>query len=91
MKLIITRHGETEENKNRIIQGHIDGTLSQLGLEQAKKLAERLKDEKIDLIFSSDLGRALNTAKEVAKFHKDIPLDSPLGLTPQLAAINLIV
>jgi len=75
MKLIITRHGETEENKNRIIQGHLDGSLSELGIEQAKKLAQRLKEEKIDKIFSSNLARASNTAKEISRFHEDTPLE----------------
>ncbi len=74
MRLIITRHGETEENKAGIKQGHLPGTLSELGVRQAEKLAERLKDEKIDLIISSDLARALDTAKIIAKFHPDVDL-----------------
>jgi len=75
MKLILTRHGETEENKARIVQGHLPGTLSQLGIEQAKKVAQRLKEEKIDYIFSSDSARAVNTAKEIAKFNPDTPIE----------------
>ena len=74
MRLIITRHGETEENRAGIIQGHLPGVLSDLGKEQANKLAERLKDEKIDLIISSDLDRALDTAKAVREFHPDVDL-----------------
>ena len=66
MKLIITRHGETEENKAGIIQGHLPGHLSEAGIEQAKKVAFRLKDEKINFIYSSDLDRAADTAKEIA-------------------------
>jgi probable phosphoglycerate mutase len=69
MRLIITRHGETEENKSGIIQGHLPGVLSDLGKEQARKLAERLKDERIDLIVSSDLARAADTSREIARFH----------------------
>ena len=72
MKLILTRHGETEENKKHIIQGHLPGTLSRGGIEQGRKLAERLKDEKIGAIFSSDLRRAADTAKMIAKFHPGI-------------------
>ena len=45
MKLILVRHGETEENKLKIFQGHTHGVLSSTGIEQAKKLAFRLKDE----------------------------------------------
>ena len=74
MKLIITRHGETEENKNRILQGHLPGKLSELGIKQAKKLALRLKDERINVIYSSDLARASDTAKEIAKYHKKVPI-----------------
>lgn len=69
MRILITRHGETEENKLGIVQGHLPGILSKEGKEQARKLAERLRGEKIDLIVSSDLARAADTAKEVAKFH----------------------
>ena len=74
MRIILTRHGETEENKAGIIQGHLPGVLSDLGKEQARKLAERLKNENIDLIISSDLARAADTAREVAKFHKGIEI-----------------
>ncbi len=75
MKIILVRHGETEENKQKIIQGHLHGTLSELGKEQARKLANRLKDEKIDVIISSDLNRAKHTAEEIAKFHPDVPFE----------------
>jgi len=43
MKLILTRHGETIENQKGIMQGHLPGHLSKQGVEQAKKLALRLK------------------------------------------------
>ena len=75
MKLIITRHGQTEENKAGILQGHLPGKLSTLGIEQAKKLALRLKDEKIDYIYSSDLARAESTAKEITQYHPNISIE----------------
>lgn len=74
MRLILTRHGQTVENKKGIVQGHLPGTLSKKGIQQAKKLALRLKDENIDCIYSSDLKRAAETAKEIAKYHPDTPL-----------------
>ncbi len=74
MKLIITRHGETEENRTGIVQGHLPGQLSESGIEQAQKLALRLKGEKIDVIYSSDLDRASDTAKEIAKDHPSVPI-----------------
>ena len=75
MKLIITRHGETEENIAGILQGHLPGTLSENGIKQAKKVSLRLKDEEIDFIYSSDLRRAANTAKEIAKYHPNTPIN----------------
>jgi probable phosphoglycerate mutase len=74
MKLILTRHGETEENKKGIMQGHLPGKLSIEGIAQAKKLARRLKNEHIDIIYSSDLARASDTTKEIIKYHKTIPV-----------------
>ena len=74
MKLIITRHGETLENVHNICQGHIHGSLTHKGIEQAKKLGERLKNEHIDVIYSSDLRRSFDTTKEIAKFHPNTPL-----------------
>jgi broad specificity phosphatase PhoE len=75
MKLILTRHGETEENKLGIMQGHMPGKLSGLGIEQAKRLALRLKEERIDFIYSSDLARASDTAKAIAKYHPNTPIE----------------
>lgn len=74
MKLILTRHGETEENKLGILQGQLPGMLSEKGIKQAKSLALRLKGTKIDCIYSSDLKRAVDTAKEIAVFHSKTPL-----------------
>lgn len=74
MRLIIVRHGETEENKEGRIQGHLPGKLTSLGLEQAKKLAIRLKTDEIDIIYSSDLERAVDTTKEIAKLHPNAKL-----------------
>ena len=75
MKLILTRHGETVENQKGIMQGHLPGNLSKQGIEQARKLALRLKDEKIKAIYSSDLKRAVATAKEIARYHKNIQIN----------------
>lgn len=74
MKLIIVRHGETVENVNKIVQGWKFGTLNEKGKEQAKKVAERLKNEKIDVAYSSDLERAMETTKEIMRSHPHIPL-----------------
>lgn len=69
MKLIMVRHGETEDNLKQILAGHLPGKLTLNGKEQARRVALRLKDEQIDAIYSSDLKRAKDTALEIAKFH----------------------
>ncbi|MDP2908602.1 MAG: histidine phosphatase family protein, partial [Nanoarchaeota archaeon] len=63
MKLILVRHGQTKENKNKIWQGQSEGTLSEEGEEQARKLAKKLEKESIDVIYCSDLQRTKNTIK----------------------------
>jgi len=74
MKLILARHRETKENSEGIIQGHLHGVLSEKGLSQAKALAESLKNEEIDCVYSSDLDRASDTAKIVLKYHPNLEI-----------------
>ncbi len=61
-KIYITRHGETKWNIVRRIQGQLNSPLTILGIKQAKWLAERLINSKIDIIYSSSLPRAMETA-----------------------------
>lgn len=78
-KIIIVRHGETDYNAKSVIQGHLNIPLNKKGVEQAVQAAEMLKEENIDIFFSSDLDRALITAKKAAYFHnKDIIVTSTL-------------
>ncbi len=74
MKLIIVRHGETHENVAGIMLGHGHGKLTDLGIEQAKKVGLRLKDEKIDIAYVSDLERTCATASHILSFHPTIPV-----------------
>ena len=74
MKLILIRHGETIGNIKKIAEGHLEGKLSTKGKKQAKKVAIRLKNEKIDYIYSSDLARAKDTLKEIIKYHPNTPI-----------------
>jgi len=64
-QIIIVRHGETEWNIQGIRQGHLDSQLTEKGLGQAKALAQRLAREKFAALYSSDLGRAVQTAQEI--------------------------
>lgn len=59
----LVRHGVTDWNKTGRIQGQTDIALNSEGIRQAEQLAERLRDEKWDIIYSSDLKRALQTAE----------------------------
>ena len=61
-KIIIIRHGQSEGNATRLVCGHADVDLTELGYSQANLAAERLKSVKMDAIYSSDLIRAYNTA-----------------------------
>ncbi len=61
-KLILVRHGESLGNAVRQLLGHTDLDLSELGYRQAEACAAALAREKIDVIYSSDLLRAYNTA-----------------------------
>jgi alpha-ribazole phosphatase len=68
MHLLLIRHGETDWNNERRIQGHTDTPLNERGIEQAEKLAVRLFSEgKIDALYSSPLARARLTGEIIAK------------------------
>ncbi len=69
--IYITRHGETDWNKEHRIQGHQDIPLNDQGRLDAQRAKEALKGIKFDVVFSSPLSRALETAKIITK-HKII-------------------
>jgi len=61
--IYIVRHGETEWNLMGKQQGHMDSPLTDRGTQQANALANGLINRGIEFIYSSDLGRAMETAK----------------------------
>lgn len=63
MKLYIVRHGETEWNKKRKIQGQVDIPLNEFGRTLAKKTAKGLAEVSFDVCYSSPLSRAKETAE----------------------------
>lgn len=68
--IYLVRHGETDNNKNKIIQGaKVDTPLNQTGEIQAKTVAEKLKNVNFAAAFSSDLIRARRTAEIIALEH----------------------
>ena len=66
MKLYLIRHGETEWNHLRKMQGQMDIPLNEYGIELAEQTAEGMKDIKFDRIFASPLIRAQKTAEYIA-------------------------
>lgn len=71
LTIYLCKHGKTESNTNSVTMWQIDSPLTQEGLNNTKHIGELLKNEKIDLIFSSDLGRAFMTAYYIQKINKD--------------------
>lgn len=65
-RFIVIRHGETDWNVASRIQGHSDSPLTAAGVAQAEAIARRLASERFDALVSSDLGRALATARIIA-------------------------
>ena len=80
MKLYIFRHGQTNGNVNNIVQGAgVDIPLNETGHKQAQNLAQKLQPEKLDIIYSSPMIRARETAQTVASVSK-IPVEVMPGL-----------
>lgn len=69
MRLILVRHGETDNNFRRLSLGQLDHSLSARGREQVRLLARRLRREHIDAAFTSDLKRARYTLDAILEHH----------------------
>jgi probable phosphoglycerate mutase len=74
---MIIRHGETEWNRALRFQGHGDSPLTKTGRAQARALADRLAEVPIDRLFSSGLGRTLETAGFIAATTGLEPIEDP--------------
>ena len=68
-EILMIRHGQTDWNLQKRLQGHSDTPLNENGIKQALTLAQTLRNEPLSAVFSSDLQRAYKTAKEIAKLH----------------------
>lgn len=69
-RLLLIRHGETLWNNEMKLQGHQDVPLSARGVEQARALGKRLAIQEIAAVYSSDLARAAETARQIAAPHR---------------------
>jgi broad specificity phosphatase PhoE len=82
-RVILFRHGETDWNKAGLIQGHTDNPLNETGIRQAESLADVLKGEGVQHIFSSPLRRAALTGQIVAA-----RCNAPVSLHAELEEID---
>ncbi len=73
MLLYMIRHGETDKNKQKLLQGRTDVPLNEYGRELARITAQALKDVSFDYIISSPLQRALETA-QLLRLDREIPI-----------------
>ncbi|KAI8338104.1 histidine phosphatase superfamily, partial [Chlamydoabsidia padenii] len=81
--LLITliRHGNTDANKQRILQGQTDTVLNELGHRQAALVGKRLANEHFDKVYCSDLTRCKQTAQAILDIHhQDTPITYLSGL-----------
>lgn len=70
--IYLVRHGQTDDNKNHIIQGN--KPINATGRKQVKVTALELKDKIFDICFCSPLKRTRQTLKIIKKYHKDMPI-----------------
>ena len=83
-EIYLIRHAQAEGNLYRIMQGHWDGEVTDLGLKQIEALSHRFEDVHIDAVYSSDLSRTIMTASAVTGPHH-----LPLTTVPALREIHL--
>ncbi|MFX0185431.1 MAG: histidine phosphatase family protein [Candidatus Hodarchaeota archaeon] len=70
--MVLIRHGQSEANARRILQGHMDSPLTEEGRFQARNIAQRMRNAgcSFDYIYSSDLSRATETTEIIVKVIK---------------------
>ncbi|KAJ7024253.1 phosphoglycerate mutase-like protein [Mycena alexandri] len=73
-RIYVVRHGETQENRDSVLQGQLDTQLNETGLEQARRVADALRSVHFDAAYSSDLARALKTAQVILEHRSDIEI-----------------
>ncbi len=71
MKIYLTRHGQTDYNKKRMMQGRSDIPLNEVGIAQATQRRQQLDDIKFDAVYSSPLIRAVKTASIIGNVSED--------------------
>ena len=80
----LIRHGEAEGNLYRRIHGWYDGSLTEMGFRQLPYLAERFRNTRLDAVYSSDLRRAMDTARALSE-----PRGMLLRIREDLREVNM--
>lgn len=86
MNIYIVRHGETDANKNSILQGIIDMPLNDNGIKLAKITGQRMKGIKFDACYSSSLDRAKQTAQIILEETEN---NIPIQIDDRIIEMNL--
>lgn len=83
LHLLFVRHGETQDNIDRILQGLRDTSLTEKGHKEARILAESLRRQRIDAIYHSTLTRIIQTIQPILSAHPNIQVHADADLKGQ--------
>ncbi|EEB05662.1 phosphoglycerate mutase family protein [Schizosaccharomyces japonicus yFS275] len=75
MRVFLVRHGETDRNKAKILQGSFDAELNADGKQQAELVAKRLAKLDVDQVFCSTMSRCKQTIAPFVKTRPDVPIE----------------
>ena len=79
MDVYLTRHGQTDLNKNKLMQGRVDIPLNSTGIAQAERAAGEVRGVAFDAVYASPLKRAVVTAQIISGFPEaDVRIDERL-------------
>lgn len=86
MLIYVIRHGETQANKDGLLQGWLDTDLNEFGVELAVQTGKALKDIKFDVVFTSPLIRATHTAQLLVESNDH---DAPIIVDERIKEVNM--
>ncbi|GAA5798656.1 histidine phosphatase superfamily [Helicostylum pulchrum] len=80
LTVTLVRHGNTDANNERWIQGQVDTELNTVGLDQANRCGHRLKDEQFQHVYCSDLKRCKQTAAAIVSYQPNVSIEYDVKL-----------
>jgi len=90
-RLFLVRHGQVENFAGGIYNGHKDVDITELGIRQMEAIANRLKDENLAGVYSSDLIRTKRGADIIAEKHGLVPESRPALNELDVTAVKVSV